>query len=418
MSITFGRFTDAFKSKSYGDKWIECEKLYNDKNYIAAYKLFFEYLKDPEIENVFYSADNSTLKFQLIQGSKEIRGYFDGSRITAMSVIAGYDSVNVAVFRRLMEMNYTLYYTRFAVKDNKIVLKFDSDILDCSPNKLYYGLKELATRADRQDDILISEFKSLIDIESKSGSYSQTELDIMKKYYRKWISECLEKINTLNKEQYSGAISYILLNILYRIDYLLIPHGTILNEILSISWTYFNDKDSTLAQKISVLESDLKKLLEYDDTKLEKNFRKTIATFGTVIPSVKQSVDEAITNNIQNTKWYIDNNHPDIALNILEYIIGYSLFSYGLNQSLKRLLGLIYRVINSDYVSEIGFEENLVVNNSVNKEYVEKKFLEYISLDTAEYPELKMNFENIKYDSVFSFAKSALEEIQKLNYKN
>lgn len=242
MEMNFGRFTDAFRKKPYADKWTECEKLYNEKKYGESYKIFFDYLKDPEIENVFYTVENDSIKFQLIQGSKEIRGYFDGTKITAISVIAEYDKINIAVFRRLMEMNYSLYYSRFAVKDNRIVIKFDSSAPACSPNKLYYGLKELSTRADRQDDTLISEFKTLKEVDLKSESYPKQTLEVMIKYYRKWIKECLEKTAGLNKEQYSGAISYMYLNLLYKIDYLLVPQGVVLNNILNISWNYLDRK--------------------------------------------------------------------------------------------------------------------------------------------------------------------------------
>ncbi len=418
MNITFGRFSDTFKPKDKINLWNECEKLYNEKKYFESYKLFFDYLKKSDSTNVFYSIDNGFFKFQLIQGSKEIRGFFDGLKISAISVIAGFDNPNVAVFRRLMEMNYTLYYCRYAVKDNKIVIKFDSNVLSCSPNKFYYGLHELAVRADRQDDTLISEFKTLKDVESKSIPYSNAQLDTMKKYYRKWINDVLEKVSGLNKEQYSGGISYIYLNVLYRIDYLLTPQGIVLNEIQKMSWTYFNDKESPLLQKLDSLGEDLKKIKEYDDEKLERNFYSVISTFGTAPPAPKQSVDDSINNNIQNIKWYIDNNNPDIALNILEYIAGYFLFSYGLYKSLYKILGLIIEIINHDYVSDIGIDNNLVLNGVVNKDYVVDKINGFLGIDIEEYPELKMDFEYIKFDSILNFVKTALEEISKLNYKN
>ena len=120
MSINFGRYSDAFKPKIQYEKWNECERLFNEKDYFNSYKTFFEYLKDLECENVFYTHDNEVLKFQFIQGSKEIRGYFDGKKISAISVIAGYEKNNVAVFRRLMELNFSLYYTRFAIKKIKL----------------------------------------------------------------------------------------------------------------------------------------------------------------------------------------------------------------------------------------------------------------------------------------------------------
>lgn len=418
MNVSFGRFSDAFKPKSHTNLWNECEKLYNEKKYFESYRIFFDYLKDAGSDNVFYSADNDYLKFQFIQGSKEIRGYFDGSRISAISVIAGYDNANVAVFRRLMEMNYTLYYCRFAVRDNKIVIKFDSSALDCSPNKLYYGLRELAIRADKQDDILISEFKTLKDIESKAIPYTNEQLNVIIKYYRKWIDDCFERVSRLNKEQYSGAVSYMYLSVLYRIDYLLMPQGVILNDILNMSWNYFNDKESTLVQKLEYLGEEMKKIRDYDDATLARNFYHVISTFGTTPPAGKQAVTDSINNNIINVNWYIENNYPDIALNILEYIAGYCLFAYGLNRSLRNILGLLLQIINNGYISEVNADKILVVNENVNKDYIVQKFSEFLELEKQEHPELNIDYQNIKFDNIFDFVKTALEEISKLNYNN
>ena len=418
MSISFGRFTDAFKPKVQVERWNECEKLYDEKKYFDSYVVFFEYLKDVDCDNVFYTLDNQMLKFQFVQGSKEIRGYFDGNNVSAIAIIAGFEKNNVAVFRRLMELNYSLYYSRFAIKDNKLVIKFSSKILDCPPNKLFYGLRELAIRADKQDDILLNEFKSLINVESKSESYTSEELAVIKKYFRKWISETLLKVASLNKEQYSGGISYIYLNLLFRIDFLLMPQGEILNDLELMSWTYFNSKDMTTVQRIDKLEEEYKKMINFDDTKLDNNFYKVKSTFGLVQPAGKQAVEEVINNNIENIKWYVDNNHSDIALIILEYIVGYSLYTYGLNKSLKKILGLMMQIINNDYVEEINGIKDLTVQDALNKDFILKELSNAIETDKPEYPELQMNYDNIKFDNKINFIKSTLEEILKLNYKN
>jgi len=240
----------------------------------------------------------------------------------------------------------------------------------------------------------------------------------MVKYYRKWISDTLQRVSGMNHEQMSGGISYIYLNLLYKLDYFLIPQGTILSDIERMSWAYFNDKDLPVLQKINNLEEDFKKLLAYDDEKVKSNFYKTKGTFGIVPPTGKQGVDDVINNNINNIKWYVDNNHPEIAMNILEYISGYTLFTYGLNVSLRKLLGLLMRIINSDFVLEINGDAGLTMNDVPNRDMIVKEFNEYISLDKGEYPEIVLNYENIKFDTKFNFVKTTIEEILKLNYKN
>jgi hypothetical protein len=185
-----------------------------------------------------------------------------------------------------------------------------------------------------------------------------------------------------------------------------------------MSWTYFNNQDLQITQKITNLEDDFKKLLEYDDAKIISNFYRVKATFGISPPTAKQGIDDVINNNIGNIKWYLDNNYPEIALNILEYIAGYSLFSYGLYVSIRKILGLIMQIINNDFVTDINGKSSLVENDVLNKDAIVKEFSDLIAYDKVEYPELAMDFGKINFDSKLNFAKTAFEEILKLNYKN
>ena len=73
--------------------------------------------------------------------------------------IAKGEQLNVGLLRRLIEHNYGLKYSRYALDaEGYITIVFDTFLLDGSPYKLYYALKEIATHADKQDDLLISEF--------------------------------------------------------------------------------------------------------------------------------------------------------------------------------------------------------------------------------------------------------------------
>jgi hypothetical protein len=415
--IKFGRFSDAFKPKTSLEKWNECEKLYKEKKYHESYSLFFDYLKDTVIDNVFHSKEDSLIKFQLLQGSKEIRGYADGNKLSAMVLIADYEKISVPVMRRLMEMNYTLYYSRFAVKDNKIILKFDSSILDCSPRKLYYALKEVAIRADKLDDVLLDEFSALKPFDTHITEYSEEEKEIRIKYFRKWISDALTFISGLKRDEFTGGISYIYLNLIYKIDYLLQPQGPVNNELEKLSWTYFNSKNVPLEGLIEELENGLRKLLEIPDIKLKSSFYQVTSTFGISPPSGKEAADTVINSNINNIKWYLDNKYESIALNILEYIAGYSLFTYSLNKSLNRIFGIIIEILNPDILNELKYHINYYSDGKLNKDVIVKELNDAISLDSAEYPELKLNTENIKFETNYYFVKSLFEEILKLSYK-
>ena len=91
-------------------------------------------------------------------------------------------------------------------------MRFDSDIATANPNKLYYALKELATKADKQDDQLVQDFSSLQSLDTDPAEQiPAAELETKFAFMHKWISETLNYIQTLDADKFSGGISYLLL---------------------------------------------------------------------------------------------------------------------------------------------------------------------------------------------------------------
>jgi hypothetical protein len=213
MNTTFfGRFTDAFKSKNKLYLWNDSEKFFSEKKYEESFSSFFDYLGDDSIDNVTYNVDlNNLVNFSFYQGSKEIKGLIKEGVFSAEAKIATFNKLSVPVMRRLMELNYSLYYSRYAVNEKNIVLKFDSPVADCSPRKLYNALREMALQADKQDDLLIEDFPTLIPVGLQTVVLTDNERNIKLNYFKKWIADTLEKTDSLNSEKFYGAIYYLLI---------------------------------------------------------------------------------------------------------------------------------------------------------------------------------------------------------------
>ena len=84
------------------------------------------------------------------------------------AALAIMETPGTAIMRRLLDLNFSLMYTCCALTERQtLCMAFDTDVETASPNKLYYGLKELATKADKQDDLLVQDFTSLtpLDVE-------------------------------------------------------------------------------------------------------------------------------------------------------------------------------------------------------------------------------------------------------------
>ena len=161
-AISFGRYSDSYKTKEQYAAWDESLDLFERQEYLASFRAFFTYLRDVKEENVSFSEDKGVIQFELIQGSKKIIGIANRKKVKAEAKIAITENLNIGFMRRLMEENFKMRYSCFALDtDNDITIVFDTNVLDASPYKLYYALKEVATKADKLDDLLIDEFDAL-----------------------------------------------------------------------------------------------------------------------------------------------------------------------------------------------------------------------------------------------------------------
>ena len=373
---------------------------------------------DEEVKNVEYSQNGETADFIIRQGSKKVKGKIFDNKVTAVAVLAEFEKTGIAFMRRLMEMNYTLFYSRFAITDNKICIKFDSSVIDGSPRKLYYALKELATRADKQDDLLISDFPLLKTAESYTEPIPAAEAEIKYKYFQKWISEAMQKKAALKEDKFSGGVSYILLDLLYKIDYLILPDGKIVNDMEKLSWQYFERNDKPFEEKNRVMKEGFQKILETPKEKVLESLYNTVSTFGVAPPTGHTTVVDAFNNNLGNVKWYLDNNHEDIALLIYEYTAGYCLFSYGLPKPTIALFDIIFNIMNQDYYGEMGRTEKYydAEANKLDDTAIKNKIDEIIKEGKEMYPELAVKPENLKFDTLPNFLRTYFTEIQNLNY--
>ena len=166
-AIRFGRYSDNNKPVEKVEKWNEADALFKEKKYHQSIAAFFDYLRDEEEDNVQHEQQGKEGTFAFYQGSKIIRGFYNETMMEAEVVLASMPQPSVPVMRRLLEMNFALYYTRYALNGDKLTMMFDSDIVTANPSKLYYGLKELATKADKQDDLLVQDFTTLVPVDNE-----------------------------------------------------------------------------------------------------------------------------------------------------------------------------------------------------------------------------------------------------------
>ncbi|HOY33014.1 MAG TPA: hypothetical protein PKW80_14135 [Bacteroidales bacterium] len=419
QNVAVGRYSGVNKSSVQLSCWTRAQDFYLQKKYIDSFEILLQYMNDPDTNNIKVRRNGNELEFDLVQGSKIIRGRADMNTFSAQSRIARFDRLSVAFLRKLINMNFILQYSRFAIKDDIIFLKTDSKTIDASPNKIYYSLRELALKSDKMDDMLVGEFDSLHAVDREHIlDLSETVKEIKYKYLQLWISETLDKIAGMDEAALSGGISYMLLGLLFRIDYLLLPQGNFFNDIDKINAIYNAKDNKSTLEKNRLMMDEFRALQCKEKEYFFRCLYDAKNTFGYVPATTHQQFYEFILNEFKNTKWYYDNRHDHIVTAIYEWMIGYSLFYYGLFPASSEYLKIAYMVLQPGFFSEMGAARCLydTSNNTFNKALIEKEIETVTARYINEYPKLAIITANINYTSLNEFLYTYLNELTYLNY--
>lgn len=417
-AIRFGRYSDNNKPLAKVEKWNEAETLFKEKKYTESILAFFEYLRDEEEDNVKLVQEGGQYKFLFYQGSKIIRGYFNNESIEAETALAQMPQPSVPVMRRLLEMNFNLYYSRYALHEGKIYMFFDSDIETANPSKLYYGLKELSTKADKQDDLLVQDFTTLLPFDVEHVvAIPDEEKAVKLRFFKKWIDETVALVSTVDNDKYSGGIAYLLLALAYRLDYFVVPEGKLQAELEKVVEIYFRKDNRLITEKNQEMLDCFQKLATKDKTEFYPYLFRSRHTFSIVTPQNYKTVSDAIYNANQNIAWYKEHKMPEVAARISEYGFSYCQYSYSLPKPVSELFQLFMMVNYPDFFSALGFTETYFdkEKNEYNQEKIKERIESIVAKWKEKYPELKFDSAKLKYDNPVAFNQTFTTEVEYLN---
>lgn len=416
--LYFGRYSDNNKSVEKVDKWNEADALFKEKKYHESISTFFDYLRDDELENVHHEKTETGGKVQIYQGSKIINAVYNTENFEAEVVLAIMPQPSVPVMRRLLEMNFNLYYSRYTLNDDKLTMMFDSDIETANPSKLYYGLKELATKADKQDDLLVQDFTTLQPVGTEHVEpIPDEEKEIKYKYFQKWIKDALDQIENVDADKFSGGIAYVLLALAFRIDYLISPQGKLLGDLEKIVETYFRKDERLVTEKNQEMMDCFMKMSTKSREQFFPYMFRSLYTFSIVNPQNHKTIADAIYNANQNVGWYKENKQPKIAAQISEYGFSYCQYSYSLPKPVSELYQLFMMVNYQDYFKELGFTKEYynIEKAEFNQQAIIDKINAIIEPWKTKYPNLNFKTDKLKFDDMVSFNQSYTTEIEYLN---
>ena len=396
------------------------EDRFKEKKHTESFAAFFDYLSDEEEGNVIVKQEGDHFHFTIFQGSKKVHGEITNGTITATSPLAIMENPSTAVMRRLLDMNYSLYYSHSSLDEgNTLHMVFISDVPSTNPSKMYYGLRELATKADRQDDLLITDFPTLKPTDNEHVMpLPPAELEVKYKYFKKWIEETLARVNELNQDSFSGAIAYLLLTLIYRIDFLMQPEAKLLAEIEKINGLYWDKKDEiALVERNQMMKDAIRKLQDFSKEDFAKSLYRSKSTFSIATPPKADKVKDHIISANKDSNWYVENKYPDIELTINEYGMLYNQFIYSMPKVQTDLITIYMAIRHQDFFAELGMKEKWydTEKDQFYQDKIKQAIDQAITKFKDKFRNIKWDHNKISYENSYEFGIDFSEHLANLN---
>ncbi|MBK7130363.1 MAG: hypothetical protein IPM74_10540 [Crocinitomicaceae bacterium] len=415
--VKFGRYTDCNKNKRQLDAWNTAYNKFKEKAYLESFDALLEYIRDEHLDNVKLTRGTGTIDFEIIQGSKVVRGRATATEFRAECPIVQMDAPSIPVMRKLMAINYTLLYSKFALKDNTIVMKFSSHAIDAGPYKLYAALKEMSKKADQQDDLLTAEFTSLKSIDTDNIiSLTEQEKEIKYNALVQMINDTKAEIAKHDPNYMSGGIAFILLNLSYKIDYLICPQGNLTDSLEKIQQMFFAKDNLSTVEKNRNIMAEFDKVAAWPKEKIMAGLYDVKCTFAIANPTAHKTVMDMMFDERNKVNWYRDNNYPQIVDAIYSYMISYAFFNYGMVYPVTDMLNLCMHVLNPEYYESFGASPKLVdANKALNATNIKAEINRMTSRAKAEYPHVFIDVNKLNFTSAANFIDSMILEIDRIN---
>lgn len=419
-SVVFGRYTDCNKNTKQLQHWNDSILAFKNQSYVDSFEHLLNYVRDEQVNNLTLKRTGDQVDFEFIQGSQRVKGEANRNQFRAEAYIVEMPIPSIPVMRKVMNLNYGLNYSKFGLKGTTLCMKFSSNAIDASPNKLYAGLCELAKKADQQDDLLLSEFSSLRELEASHLPPLPTKNKAIKyAYLLELIRTTRSEVDRYDREKMAGGISFLLLDLTYKIDYLICPQGIITNELEKIQLIFFENSQATTMDRNARIIAAYDQLVQLSEEKLMEGLYDVKATFGIAKATAHKTVMDMMFKEREKVAWYRDNGYSTIVDSIYSYMVSYSFFNYGMVFPVTDLLNIVMHVFNPQYYERMGDTNRYVTSNG---QLDAKSIINSINAivknaQSTGYPYVNMNTAALRFDSRLTFVDALIVELDKIDLR-
>lgn len=418
-NLKFGRYNDFTKSPVQRGHLRSAESSFANGDFLSSVEQFLLYINDPSLQNVKFNRTIDKLEFRLHQGSNLVRGRATKDGLEAEAEIAIFEQAHVVVMRKLLELNFGLKYARYAFSENTIVLRMRCSSADCNPDKLYHALKEIATRGDKLDDLLLDEFGSL----KKSSDAELEEIPLSEKelkfhFFKHWIRDTLSSLPTTDRKKYANFISYALLNLAYKIDYLVTPEGRLMDRLEKIHHHYYGSDMSSMEEKNERTIKEFESILTMTRDDFFKEIYRVKASFGLGSRVDASTVAEFVKKGLSNLHLELFEYPYNLRKHKLEYIAQYGLFHYRMNVPCSEFFHLAVELCNQDYFTAIGHDPLIDAENGrLNQAMIRDRIRAIEIKSKPTFPLLALQSRKLDFDELLSFLEGYYYQLAEVNFQ-
>jgi len=420
--ISFGRGIYANVNPDEEELFNKSYQAFEKKEIIDAYEYFFKslinYTDDESNENITMIKSDDELKFEIFQGNAKINGSITQESLQAEVTLVK-SSASVALKRYILERNYQLTYANYFSDGEFIKLKLYLDNITLSPQKIFFPLRELALNADFDKEHIMSEFlDATLEETSHINAINSDELQIKYDYLQSTIEELDAKVLTLPTNDNAGMQAFLYLNILFKIDYILVPKYKIYQKLSKKVQAYFGDEHTTIESKNEELKRYVAKLKKLSFEEFSSSFYSAKYTFNPIEKSSYEEMSNFISESLNKIKWYKNNRYPQIIPTIYSYIAFYALYNYGVNPVVRELLHILVQVQNSSFFTLVKcgslYDEE---KQSFSKRQIISKLQDIVANNQEKYKSLVIFSDDLNFESLNEFSNSYYTMLKNLDFE-
>ncbi|MCK9454128.1 hypothetical protein [Sulfurimonas sp.] len=420
---SFGRGINANLSKDEEDLFNKSNEAFEAKDILSAYEYFLKSLenfsKGKSNQNIIITKDEAKLSFEIFQGTARVTGVITKESLYAQAILIKKASANVALKRLILERNYQLTYAYYFSNDEYIKLKLFLDNITMTPQKVFFPLREIALNADFDKEYIRSEFSDVA-IEDIDHLMPVNEDELLLKYdfMHRWIEEVKRKITTLPSNDNAAMQSFILLYLIFKIDYLLVAKYSIFQKSSRKITEYFSSENLSVESKNEEIREYINELHEMSFEEFKTNFYDAKYTFNPSDRSSHEEIEIFITESLAKIRWYKNNRYNQVIPTMYKYVALYLLYNYGLHPATKALLHTYIEIQNPDFFKALGYAPLYDIESSTfSKKAIINKIKDIILSHQSRYKMLKPFGDKLNFTSLNEFSNSFYLQLKNLDFE-